>query len=466
MLDEEAVLNGARNGNESFLVANVLAMTAIPALLLGGGSALAGGLFLAFGVLAPLNVLAYSRGWADAPKHTFALYLLALSPLIAQLALTLAGSPVLAEDANGNLTLAQTDAPIVSAAFPFSAAVFSDLANLAAAACGLSILFITSSRYIIRKILFAGACMAAGLSVFGLLKIPLETIPQLPLPSLGGHSFSTFADAPQWAAFGMLWLGAAFATALGSPQRFRLETFATSQRLAAVAVAAAILLGILKAGTPVEKTLALALAGASFALLALDTLPTKRNAGRNAAARHLKSEYKRAHLAVPAACYAAAAVAAFLFAAKTVSDESADGAGGLFETSIPAEIRAGILEDSRKLAETAPATGWGSASYKTLMAFSQGADLGGEPTESPRSDLLQKLVENGKVGLILAAIAPIFLFAGTLFGGGFSAASLALLLSAVAVAAAGVVDAPFQSTAVSASFWIIAAAAYKWKRSK
>ena len=68
MLDEEAVLNGARNGNESFLVANVLAMTAIPALLLGGGSALAGGLFLAFGVLAPLNVLAYSRGWTDAPR--------------------------------------------------------------------------------------------------------------------------------------------------------------------------------------------------------------------------------------------------------------------------------------------------------------------------------------------------------------------------------------------------------------
>lgn len=466
MLDEEAVLNGARNGNESFLAANVLAMTAIPALLLGGDSALAGGLFLAFGVLAPLNVLAYSRGWGDAPKHAFALYTLALSPWIVQLALTLAGNPAVTEDANGSLTLSRTCAPIISAAFPFSAAVFSDLANLAAAACGLSILFITRSRYIIRKILFAGACMAAGLSVFGLLKIPLETIPQLPLPSLGEHSFSTFTDAPQWAAFGMLWLGAAFATALGAPQRFRAETFATSKRLASIAVAAAILLGIIRAGTPVEKTLSLALAGASFALLALDTLPTRENAERNAAARHLKSEYKRAHLAVPAACYAAAAVAAFLFAAKTVSDAAAGGSGGLFETSIPAEMRAGIFEDSRRLAETAPATGWGSASYQTLMAFTQGADLGSEPAESPRSDLLQKLVENGKVGLILAAITPVFLFAGTLFGGRLSATPLALLLAAVSVAAVGVVDAPFQSTAVSASFWIIAAAAYKWERSK
>lgn len=466
MLDEESVINGAKNGNESFLVANVIAMAAIPALLLGGDSALAGGLFLAFGVLAPLNVLAYSRSWVDAPKHTFALYLLALSPWIVQLALTLAGSPAVAEDANGNLTLSRPSAPIISAAFPLSTAVFSDLSNLAAAACGLSILFITKSRYIIRKILFAGACIAAGLSIFGLLKIPLETVPQLPLPSFGEHSFSTFADAPQWAAFGMLWLGAAFATALGSPQRFRLETFATSQRLVAIAVAAAILLGILEAGTPVEKTLSLALAGAAFALLALDTLPTRKNAERNVAARHLKSEYKRAHLAIPAACYAAAAIAAFAFAPKTVSDASADGSDGLFETSIPADTRAGIFEDSRKLAETAPATGWGSASYPTLMAFSQGADLGSEPIESPRSDLLQKLVENGKVGLILAAIAPIFLFAGTLFGGGFSVASLALLLAAVSVAAVGVVDAPFQSTAVSASFWIIAAAAYKWKRSK
>lgn len=465
MLDEEAVLNGARNGNESFLVANVLAMAAIPALLLGGDSALAVGLFLAFGVLAPLNVLVYSRGWIDAPKHTFALYLLALSPWIAQLALTLAGSPAVAEDADGNLTLSQFCAPIISAAFPFSAAVFSDLANIAAAACGLSILFITSSRYIIRKILFVGACIAAGFSVFGLLKIPLENVPQLPLPSLGEHSFSTFADAPQWAAFGMLWLGAAFATALSAPQRFRLETFAMSQRLAAIAVAAAILLGILHAGTPVEKTLSLVLAGVSFALLTLDTLPTRENAGRNIAARHLKSEYKRAHLAVPAACYAAAAIAAFGFAAKTVY-ASADASGGLFETSIPSEMRAEIFEDSRKLAETAPATGWGSASFPTLMAFSQGADLENEPLKSPRSDLLQKLIENGKVGLILAAITPIFLFAGTLFGGGFSAVSLALLLAAVSVATVGVVDAPFQSTAVSASFWIIAAAAYKWKRSK
>ena len=91
MLDEEVVNKEARHGNERLLIVNAVSMFAIPAVFFGGASDFITGLFIALGILAPINVFVYSRSWLDASPHTWLRFLLALSPYIITLGLTIAG---------------------------------------------------------------------------------------------------------------------------------------------------------------------------------------------------------------------------------------------------------------------------------------------------------------------------------------------------------------------------------------
>lgn len=75
MLDEEVIVKGSKHSGERLLIVNVIMMVMVPALIFGGNSELARGLFIALGIVAPLNVINYKRIWIDAPRrHAVFLY--------------------------------------------------------------------------------------------------------------------------------------------------------------------------------------------------------------------------------------------------------------------------------------------------------------------------------------------------------------------------------------------------------
>ena len=91
MLDEEVIVKDAKNGSERLLILNVILMVLTPAVLFGGNSDLATGLFIALGILAPLNVINYKRIWIDAPNGTIPFYFLSVLPFVISMVIAIIG---------------------------------------------------------------------------------------------------------------------------------------------------------------------------------------------------------------------------------------------------------------------------------------------------------------------------------------------------------------------------------------
>ena len=474
MLDEEVIVKGAKNGSERLLIVNVLLMLAVPALMLGGNTEIARGVFIAMGILAPLNVIIYKRTWIDADESTLPMYFLALSPYVVSLAIAATGTPLLVSDefASGEIWKfgGLGSAFFASANASTMSAITSELATIAAVACGLSIFFITDSRYIIRRIFFFASSGAAALALLGFAYKGLEALPRFILPSLGENSFATFNDASQWSAFAILWMGAALVIGAYTSQRFRLATFLYSLKFFAMLSAFVLLLSVLFCGTPLERTLSLFLTSAGYAIIFIDTVPTKTNLERHWTSKYVQSKHRKLRLAIPSATYAAVSI---LTLASSVwvglSSWNNPNERLIVDEDAPfctlAERRA-VYTDALALLQDEPPTGWGTSSFPSLFAFKQGADLRCAPYPSPYSDLLQKLIENGIVGLVLCALTPVVFFLRWLRKRDFSKSGALMFMTLAGVLGLGVFDYPFQSIAVLASFWIILMSAFRWDDSQ
>jgi len=232
--------------------------------------------------------------------------------------------------------------------------------------------------------------------------------------------------------------------------------------------AAVLYLSVLYCGTPLEKLLGSLLASFGLLMLAVDTAPTKRNMSR-----HWTSKYSRTsrsaflNLAVPFACYAAAAAAILSLAVYSAASSAKNPEERLLaDSSNPCAItlaeRKALASDSAELIEMRPIFGWGSASFPNVFAFKQGGDLGSSAWISPCSDLIQKLVEGGLFGLALLFVMPLAFFVRWLARWDFSVSALVMFAACAAVAALSVADYPFQSIAVQSGFWIILMSAFRW----
>ncbi len=470
MLDEEVIVKGSKHSGERLLIVNVIMMVMVPALIFGGNSELARGLFIALGIVAPLNVINYKRIWIDAPAGTLFFYTLALLPYLASFAIALMGEPVLVSSddaAKGFWRLAaENPSQILSATDSMLSAITPELLTLSAAACGLSIFFITDSRYIIRRIFFFISLGAAALAVLGFAYDALNTIPRFILPSFGENSFATFTDAIQWSAFAMLWMGAALVIGAYTSQRFRLFTFLYSLKFFAIAISFILLASILYCGTPLEKTVSLFLASAGFAIIFIDTIPTKGNLARHWTSRYVHTKYRKLHLSIPALAYGTISLILLSASISTGMNSWNNPNERLISSndkfSISINDRMAIFEDCKELVKKCPPCGWGSSSFPTVFAFYQGADLSDSPYPSPHSDLLQKLIENGIVGLTLSFLTPFAFFLRWLWKRDFSKSGALLFMTAASLLVIGVFDYPFQSVAVLMSFWVIMMSAFRW----
>ena len=110
--------------------------------------------------------------------------------------------------------------------------------------------------------------------------------------------------------------------------------------------------------------------------------------------------------------------------------------------------------------------GWGTSSYTALTAFMQDSDFGDDPWLSPKSDLLQKIIENGIAGLVLHMLTPLMFLLLWLFRRRFSLPGTLMLLTVLCVAATGIIDFPFQSPAVMLGIWVLMMSAFRWDNAK
>ena len=474
MRDEDVVIKTERHGSERLLVWNVVAMVLVPSLLFSGHSALSVGLFIALGILAPINVVVYKRVWLDAPRFNTQKYFLALVPYLISLGIVCVGvaSPsVTVEMMDGmEYFVLNTDNPslITSSAISGTHAILGELEILAAAACALSIYFITESRFVMMKIFMICAIIAGFLALFGFAYAFVNSIDILEMPALGRNFFSTFPESSQWTAFALLWMAASFVVASYTSQRFSPMTILLSARFAATVVALLLLGSIFCCATPLEKALSLGVAAFGFAILASDVLPTKSSMRRHAPeSKRVRMAKSPSIMIAPFAVYALLAASAAVGAVSVwLCDLSGPSeeilANAQHSSVITAQERMAILSDIKEPMEMRPLFGWGSESFPTVFSFYQGVDLGEGVWFTPKSDLMEKLFENGIVGLALSFATPLCFLLLWIFRRQYSIQSVLLFAALAAVLAMSVFGSPFASTSVLISFWVVMMTAFRW----
>lgn len=478
MRDEDVVIKTERHGNERLLVWNVVAMVLIPSLLFSGHSALSVGLFIAMGILAPINVVVYKRAWLDAPRFNTQKYFLALVPYFASLAIICIGA------ASPSVTLEMLDdmeyfslnadnpSLLTSSAISGTHAILGELEILAAAACALSIYFITESRFVMMKIFMVCTVIAGFLALFGFAYAFVNSVDVLQMPALGRNFFSTFPDSSQWAAFALLWMAAAFVVASYTSQRFSPMTILLSARFGSIVVALVLLGSIFCCATALEKAMSLVVAAFGFAILAADVLPTKSSMIRHAPeSKRVRMAKSPSIMIAPFSVYTLLAVSAAVGAAAVwLCDLSGPSeeliANAQHSNVISAQERAAILSDVKEPMEMRPLFGWGSESFPTVFSFYQGVDLGEGVWFTPKSDLLEKLFENGIVGLAISLATPLCFLLLWIVRRQYSIQTLLLFSALAAVLVMSVFGSPFASTSVLISFWVVMMTAFRWSNAE
>ncbi len=475
MLDEEVIVKHSKNGNERLLIINALLMVFVPMFFLGGNNDISIGLFIAMGIIAPINVANYARTWVEANAHTLRNYIIALLPYFAVLAFTILGlcNPVLKTVLSGSGEYFAIDTSgagsFVSASINSLQPITLDLVTISAVAYALSIFFITDSRYIIRRIFFYCVSAVAVWTVFGLIyELILDIFGRENLPNFGPGAFFTFPHKSHWSAFSIAWLGAGLTNAIYSAQRFRLKSFSLSLRSLSLLSCAIILWGICYCGTPLERSIAYVLCLFGFFVLVLDTVPTRKNMDRHWMSKYSQSLHKiTPRFYVPCAVYTLLALS-FAFMLFHTCAKSLDNPNEMLlvnssdESAITLVQKHSLVNDCLCLVKERPMFGWGAASFPNVFAFKQGGDLGDSVWITPHSDFLCKLVEYGFAGLALSMLMPMFFFFRWLFKCDFSASGAMIFLTCLSLLVMSVLSDPFQCIAAYASFWTLLISAFRW----
>lgn len=475
MLDEEVVLKTPKHASERLLIINVALLAGISALFFGGTSEFGMGMLVAAGILAPINMIIYKSVWIDAPRHVNFFYTLALFPYIVSFAITVAGlcSPAVEEiiiDSYTYYSMIEENSSIITSAMPeILEPILSDLCTLSIVACALSIYFITDSRYIIRHILILCGLIAVFFALAGFIMDFIRSQNDaLAMPFLGMSSFALFPDKFHWTAYATVWLGALMAMSIYTNQTFTLKHYLFSLRFICLLCAGILIGSIVYAGTPIQKVEALLVMGVGFVFLVIDTFPSIENLNRHypqKSWRPFKKRYIRGGM--PSYVYGILSIICLTFGAVFFADSISNPKERLLvdssdKYSMGLDQRESLILSGKELIKDRYLFGWGTSSYRVLTGFSQDGDFGDTPWLSPRSDLLQKIIENGFVGVALYLITPAIFFLIWLFRRDFSLSGFLMLLTAFVVASTAIIDYPFQSPAVLLGVWVLMMSAFRW----
>ncbi len=478
MLDEDVVIKTTRNTNESILILNVVLAVLAPAIFFGGTSELFIGMFVSLGIVAPINTVNYILTWQQNPKKEILKMLMCCVPFIALMVISTMGQ------INGGIENIELGGFVyyalgkIKGCEPISVCanmlepILDNLATFMAYLCGLSIFFITDSRFVVRKILIWISLLVSLLAIFGSLIMFMWNFEGSIFSESTSNFFSTFQDSAQWASFGILWLGASLAVANFSIQRFRSFSFFYSLKFLGLVTSLVLYISVLLSGKSIHYLCASIILGVASMMMAFDVMPIKMNARKHEMLRHISSHALRLKkMRFPFMCYTLLAIFAWFIAINTGIKICNDTKLLLVDSSNPNSItyveKASVMEDARKImTEDRIPFGYGASSFKWIFSLSQGSDLGSSPWKSPNSDLLHEFIENGVIGLVLFALPFVFFVLRWLIKASFSSSGVIMMMSLFSILLISVVEIPFQNLAVLTSFWVIAMSAFRWDDAK
>lgn len=471
MLDEEVLLKTSRNSGETMAMFPAVAAVCLTALLFGGDSDLGVGALIALGILAPISLYHGALNWQTARRGAVWKFPVLLLPNFAAIAIAAVGicRPVIGWVWIGGKEWAVfADNPqwaVVSGAFNPIYPITSELAALSAAACGLSLYFVATSKFVLRKIFVYCSIPAFFLAILGFALAAASEIAGNDEIGFGPGGFSLFPSAASWCAYAILWQGGALAAAVYSAQRFSLWPALCSWRFWGLACSLLLWASAVFRGAPVEAALSSVVEAAGIFALAADSLPTKSNLRKYRISRIREGVSVKVREWVPFLAYAALG-AAVLFAAVGKCGECAELSGLSSDPASPNALTerqiAALSDDVSAMSSERPVFGWGEASFSTVFSYFQGSDLGPAPWQSPNSDLERCVIENGYAGLALVLATPALFLCAALARRRISLSSAVLGLSVAAAAFLACVRTPFESVAVMASFSVLMYAFFGW----
>lgn len=272
------------------------------------------------------------------------------------------------------------------------------------------------------------------------------------IPALNPDFFSTFIHPNHWGAFALLWL-VVLCSLTVSQRRLFPRARLLHQDPAQLWIGALVLAVAICVSTPAFYGVAacLCITISSLHLAVLNAILKKGTAG----------------IAVPVLIGIAA-----LASATTQLPEHGTGWDSWFVQADSEEVaqrlideREALRRDAQQVIAERPLWGWGGSSFGVALGFFQVSDLGGKHYESPRSDVIQSLVERGIIGTGLLVVMAIGATAYWLLGQPFRVLSTYLLGACALGILMAVGDFPFMNPAFMLSFWIIYFASMGWANS-
>lgn len=475
MLDEEVLLKTNRNVGETMSVFYAVAAVCVPAFMLGGDSSWGVGTLIALGILAPINLYQSVSNWRTVRSGASWKFPLLLLPYIAMFIITVIAvlNPVVESVyVSGKEWVRLSDNPdlaIVSGTLSPVYSITSVLATLSAAACGMSIYFVVTSKFVFRRIFLYCSLFAGILALIGFAIRAVAAFAHNSGVGFGAVGFSLFPDSASWCGFALIWQGAALAAAVYSSQRFAVVHVMFSLRFWAI-VFSMILWGSAQiCGAPVERFLATIILATGFLALALDVFPSKSNLKKYKIGRIRGGFSVKLRGKIPFIVYIVA-LASLLFLSwkqycvcESAESLSFDPAA---ESPLTARQIKAYDEDFKEMTVNRPIFGWGESSFTTVFSFFQGDDLGAYSWDSPKSDLQRCLAESGYAGLAIMMIAPVLFLLGWLFRLKLSLPSFVLGATIAIMLFLGCVRNPFENVAVVASFMVLMYSFFGWDTSE
>lgn len=471
MLDEEVLLKTNRNAGETMSVFYAVAAVCVPAFMLGGDSSWGVGTLIALGILAPINLYQSVSNWRTVRSGASWKFPLLLLPYIAMFIITVIAvlNPVVESVyVSGKEWVRLSDNPdlaIVSGTLSPVYPITSVLATLSAAACGMSIYFVVTSKFVFRRIFLYCSLFAGILALIGFAIRAVAAFAHNSGVGFGAAGFSLFPDSASWCGFALIWQGAALAAAVYSAQRFAVVHVMFSLRFWAIVFSMILWGSVQICGAPVERFLATIILAAGFLALALDVFPSKSNLKKYKIGRIRGGFSIKLRGKIPFIVYIVA-LASLLF----LSWKQYCVCGSAFDPAAESPLTARQIkaydEDFKEMTANRPIFGWGESSFTTVFSFFQGDDLGAYSWDSPKSDLQRCLAENGYAGLAIMMIAPVLFLLGWLFRLKLSLPSFVLGATIAIMLFLGCVRNPFENVAVVASFMVLMYSFFGWDTSE
>lgn len=454
MFEEEHPLPGFRTPTEAFVFWQLAVMLCAGGWFVSGATIWSASFLLAMSWLTPFFIGMHLHGGLGRDSYSFSQFLLGNLPFLLSVIILIVGLffPSLKTFSLGSQDYFMLEAPksIWLPTVTSGSPVFSVFLTGSLYMAALGILFIADSHYMLRTLLMVGGINAAIIAIFGIVGTFFGWQKILFIITPSSDFFSTFPILEHWGAYALLWVLVLCGI---SDQWIRRDGFGVYLSHGGIWIALSILLlatTVVFFGTlPQKILLSIALGIIAF----YNAEPPARRSSQHPLLRRWGLRL----VALPLIGWG------LFWPASLVMNKLESPASRGNTPSAVSEQQA-LIRDSLEMIEDRPIFGWGAGSYPVIASFYQEVDLGDRYYGSPRSSLLQMLVEKGIVGCLLWWTVPCVLlvrFFRLRFRRDLSFYLWSAVLTAVIL---GIIEFPFHNPLFLLSFWIILMTAYRWSK--